>query len=67
MAVLNISCHNLLGTNRPKVGCELTGRGYETSEPGHESPGYETTGKLWDGNSLLFRRVAPGGVIVALF
>ena len=35
----NTLCHNLLGRSRPKVG-------YETSEPGYESSGYETTGKL---------------------
>ena len=37
MFLLNILGHNLLGTNRPEswVG------GCETSEPGHESSGYE--------------------------
>ena len=41
MFVLSILYHNLLGTNRPEY--ELTGSGYETSEPGYESSGYETS------------------------
>ena len=41
MFVLNILCHNLLGTNRPEVGYELIESGYERSEPGYESSGYE--------------------------
>ena len=49
MFLLNILGHNLLGTNRPeswvridqRVGYELIEGGCETSEPGHESSGYE--------------------------
>ena len=41
MFLLNILGHNLLGTNRPESWSELIEGGCETSEPGHESSGYE--------------------------
>ena len=45
MFVLNILCHNLLGTNRTSrgLGTKLAECGYETSKPGYESSGYERT------------------------
>ena len=43
MFVLNILCHNLLGTNRPELGTKLAECGYEASKPGYESSGYEKT------------------------
>ena len=45
MFVLNILCHNLLGMNRSEGWIRTDRKWYETSEPGYESSGYETTGK----------------------
>ena len=44
MFVLNILCHNLVGYESSRgLGTKLAECGYETSKPGYESSGYETS------------------------
>ena len=44
MLVLHILCHNLVGYESSRgLGTKIAECGYETSKPGYESSGYETS------------------------